>query len=334
MITRRSFLSCVASAAATLPTRAELLSRAIRKIGVLLSFASDDSEVQVRVRAFEDALESRGWRLSQDLKVEYRFAAGDPKRITSFARELIALKVEAIVTNAIQPVLVIRAQNRDIPIVLAMIPDPVESGFLRSLSHPDVNITGFASFDYTIVGKWLELLKAAVPAVVRIGLLFDPDAYDPTLASWSHYVTYFERYAPSFVIQHTTMPVRSFMEMQAFVGTFASPPPGGIIVTPDAFTVRYYREIAAVLLQHKVPACCPYNYFAAAGGLMSYGPNGRHIWTQCAFYVDRILQGAKATDLPIQRPTTLELVLNLKTAKALNLEFPMTLLARADEIIE
>jgi len=334
---RRDFI-IGAAVAAVLPRglHAQPRDRA-RRVGVLLIFAESDPEAQVRVRALGQSLHELGWSEGDNIKMEYRFAAGDFGRMRAFAKELAELKPDLMITNAIQPIIPIWQQTH-IPIVFAMAPDPVVVGLIQSLSHPDRTMTGFTSFEYAIVGKWLELLKAIAPRVRRVGIMFNPDGWDRTLSpprgDWEEWLHPLEAFAPSFAIEATPVAVRNFAEMHEALADLGRGGDGGLLVATDPSTVGNYRSIVDLALQHRVPACYPYRYFAVAGGLMSYGPNGAAMFRQAAAYVDRILKGAHPSDLPIQRPNKFEFVVNLKTARAFGLEVPRPLLVRADEVIE
>jgi putative ABC transport system substrate-binding protein len=335
---RRTFLGLVAGATAwSFAPRVRSAERTPR-IGVLLIFARDDPEAAVRTRAFGQALRDLGWNEGGNIQVEYRFAAGDFDRMRALARELVGLPVDVIVTNSIQAILAVEQDSRTVPIVFAMIPDPVGAGLIKSLQHPGENLTGFTTFESTIIGKWLELLKAIAPGIPRVGFMYNPDAYDqllspPHLVFWSKWLHELEAVAPSFAVEPVALPVRDLGEMRDALSVLGRMP-SGLLVNVDPFTVGHCRPLVAQALQHRVPGCYAYNYFASEGGLMSYGPNGARMFVQAASYVDRILKGAKAGDLPIQQPNALELVINLKSAKTMGLTVPPWLLARADEVIE
>jgi putative ABC transport system substrate-binding protein len=309
----------------------------MKRIGVLLLFAPDDPEGQVRVRALRLGLQDLGWREGQDVQIEWRFAAGNFDRMSTLTRELVEQQVDLIVANSLSPVVVALRQVRPIPFVFAMVANPVEQGLVGSLSHPDQNMTGVTGLDYpSIVGKWLELLKSLAPQVMRIGILFNPSAYYVYLPPppGSYWIRQLEAVASLFAVEPVAVPVHDLGEMRSALAALSRVPGSGLLIATDTFTVGHYRDIVALALQHRLPGCFPYAYCAAEGGLISYGPNGAQVFRQAASYVDRILRGVHPRDLPIQRPTALELVINLKTAKALELTVPPLLLARADEVIE
>jgi putative ABC transport system substrate-binding protein len=309
----------------------------VRRVGLLLIFSNGDPEADLRIAAFQGALNDCGWVQGKNLHVECRLAGGDFDRMVRFAKELMELGSEVIVTNALQPIIAVTQQTPRLPIVFAMVPDPVEGGLIGSLSNPE-NITGFTSFEYSIVGKWLELLKRIAPRVGRVGLIFNPDAYAHSLAReqaiWRLYWRQLEAVAPLLSVEPVAMPAHDLDEMERALVSLVRASDGALLMVPDPFTVGHYREIVASAMSHRLPACWPYRYLTTAGGLMSYGPDGAQVFRQAASYVDLILRGTKPRDLPIQRPTKLELVINLNTAKALGLDVPRTLLARAEQVIE
>jgi putative tryptophan/tyrosine transport system substrate-binding protein len=338
-VRRRDFVIGIAGATTwPLATRAQQLDR-MKRIGVLLLFAASDPETQVRVRVLEQALQTNGWRKGQGLDIEYRFAAGDFGRMRTLARELIELPVDVIVTNALSPIIAARQESRSssIPIVFAMVANPFDQGLMGSLSHPDQNMTGVTGLDYpSIIGKWLELLKAIAPRVTRVGIMFNPDAYFPYLPPppGSYWLRQLNAVASAFAVEPIAVPVHDHVEIRSAVAELSSESGGGLLVATDTFTVGYYRRIVSCALEHRLPGCYPYRYFAIDGGLLSYGPNGAEAFRQVASYVDLILRGANPRDLPIRRPTVFELTINLKTANVLGLTVPSLMLARADEVIE
>jgi putative ABC transport system substrate-binding protein len=309
----------------------------LKRIGVLMHYAADDAEAQDRVSAFETELQRYNWRQGRNVQIEHRFASGDFDLMHKFAKELVALPCSLIVTTALSPVIAARREDPAIPIVFANCPNPVEQGLIGSLSHPDQNMTGIAGLDYpSIIGKWVGLLKAIAPDVTRVGIMFNPDAYYSYLPPppGSYWVRQLEAVASSFAVATVAVPVRNLLEMRSALAVHSREPGCGLLVATDVFTLGHYRSITSLALEHRVPICYPYRFFAAEGGLLSYGSNGAQASRLAASYVDRILQGADPKDLPIRRPTTLELVINLKTARALGLVVPPVMLATADEVIE
>jgi putative ABC transport system substrate-binding protein len=278
-------------------------------------------------------MKASGWVVGGNIEIEYRFAAGDLNRLRAFWQELVDINCDVIVSNTNFPGIAVLRQF-PVPIVFAMVSNPVALGLMKSQSHPDENMTGFTSFDFpSIIGKWLELLKVIAPRVVRVAIVFNPDAYLLPSAG-SFWLRPLEAIAPSFAAEPVAVPVHDVAEMQQAFAALARGPESGLLVATDAFTVGNYSNIVSLASQHFLPGCYPYRYFATEGGLMSYGPNGARVFRQAASYVDRILRGAKPVELPIQRPTTLELVINARTAKALGLMIPRNLAILADEVIE
>jgi putative tryptophan/tyrosine transport system substrate-binding protein len=331
---RRAFITLLGGIAAwPLLLRAQPLER-VRRVGVLLSFAESDPEANVRIHAFDEALRDLGWIDGYNIRIEYRFAAGDVDRALAFASEFVDLPVDAIVTNIGQKMTrgpTIPTQT--IPIVFAMVHSLslAEPEYIVSPAHPSRNVTGLTTFEPSIVGKWMELLAAIAPNVRRIYFIFNPDASQTYRDNW---LLQFDSAARSFAVEPTLLRVRNLAELRSTVATLGQKPHCGLLMLPDTFTVGNYASIVALARGLHLPACYPYRYFTTEGGLMSYGPNGAQVFRQAASYIDRILRGAKAGDLPIQQPNAFELVINLKIAKSMGLAPPAWLLARADEVIE
>jgi putative tryptophan/tyrosine transport system substrate-binding protein len=306
-------------------------ARGMRRVGVILTLAGSDPIAHARVEAFSRGLREQGWREGENVDVEYRFADGDVSQVPALAQELINLRAEVIVTNAFPPINAVRQQNAAIPIVFAAMSDPVAAGLMKGLSQPDENITGFVTFEYSILGKWLELLKAVAPGVTRVGLVFSPDA---AYRRGNHWLEQFHIAAASFAVTSVNLPVRNVDEMTSTVADFGAEQGGGLLVVSDTFTSAYHAQIAAAAAQDRIPGCYGFRYFATDGGLMSYGPDSTDLYRQSASYVSRLLRGEKMANLPVQHATKFELVINIKTAKAMGLTVPPWLLARADEVIE
>jgi putative tryptophan/tyrosine transport system substrate-binding protein len=294
-------------------------------------FAASDPEAQVRVTSFEQGLKVLGWVRGNNIRIDYRFAAGDVDRMRTFAKELVFLQPDLIVVHALTAVAAIRQHTREIPIVFTMVTDPVGVGMLKSLSHTEDNITGFTTFEYSIVGKWLELLKGIAPAVMRVGLVFDPDA---AYLGGAYWLREFETTARTLAVEPIAIPIHHVTEMQNVLAELGRESGSGLLVATDVFTSSHHAHIVALATQYRLPGCYAFRYFATGGGLMSYGPNGASVFRQTASYVDRILKGANPGDLPVQQPNVFELIINLKTANALGLKVPLWLLARANEVIE
>ena len=326
---RRQFITILGGAAAwPLAARAQQSER-MRRIGVLMNLAADDPEAQVRLAAFHQGLQELGWTVGRNLRIDTRWGAGDADRYRRYSTELVALAPDVILaaSGAIVPWLL--QATRSVPIVFAQVPDPVGAGFVESLAHPGGNITGFTNFEFSIGGKLLELLKEIAPRVTRAAVL--RDAADPAgVGQWGAIQTA----APSLGLELRVVDVRDAGEIERGITTFARGSNGGMIVTGSAPTAIHRDLIITLAARHRLPSVYAYRYHATSGGLISYGPETIDQYRRAASYVDRIFRGEKPADLPVQAPTKYELVINLKTAKALGLVVPPTLLARADEVIE
>ena len=325
---RREFITLLGGAAAAWPlaVHAQQGERA-RRIGVLMNLAADDAEGQARIAAFLQGLQQLGWTDGGNVRIDYRFAAGD--RFQRYAEELLALAPDVILASATPSVQALQRTTRTVPIVFAVVSDPVASGFVQSLARPGGNTTGFMQFEFGLSGKWLELLKQVAPDVTRAAVFRDPD-----VGSGTTQFAVIQAMAPLLKVEVNQVNVRDPSEITRAVEAFARSPNGGLIVTASGLAVRHRELIITMAARHKLPAVYFDRPFVAAGGLISYGPDQIDQYRQAAGYVDRILRGEKPADLPVQAPTRYELVINLKTAKALGLEVPSTVLARADEVIE
>jgi putative ABC transport system substrate-binding protein len=326
---RREFIALLCGAAAwPLAARAQQSER-IWRIGVLINLAANDPEAQGRVAAFLQRLKDFGWREGRNLQLDYRWGAGSADYYRRQAAELVALSPDVILANGGATVGPLQQVTRTIPIVFVQVTDPVGAGFVDSLARPGRNATGFIVFEYGIGGKWLELLRQVAPKLTRVSVLRDPA--NPAGAGLFGSI---QTVAPSFGIEASPIDVRDADEIQRGVTIFAHGENGGLIVTPSSFSSVNRALIIAQAAHHQLPAIYPFRYFVSGGGLMCYGPNNLDQYRHAAEYVDRILKGEKPADLPVQNPTKYDLVINLKTARALGLEVPPTLLARADEVIE
>jgi putative tryptophan/tyrosine transport system substrate-binding protein len=327
---RREFITLLGSAAAAWPlaARAQQPQR-MRRVGVLMNLASDDAEGQARLAVFHQGLQQLGWTVGRNLQIDYRWGAGDVDRIRKFAAELIALAPDVILSTGSPSVAAFQQATRTVPIVFVTVVDPVSSGFVDTLARPGGNITGFALYEYSISGKWLQLLKEIAPRITRAAVI-----RDPALTSGGGQLGVIQAVAPSVGAEVTPVNVRDAGEIERAITAFARSPNGGLIVTASTLAAVHRDLIVTLAARHKLPAVYPVRYFPVGGGLISYGPRLVDQYRDAAGYVDRILKGEKPADLPVQTPTKYELVINLKTAKALGLDLPSTLLARADEVIE
>jgi ABC-type uncharacterized transport system substrate-binding protein len=328
---RRQFITLLGGAAVAWPltARAQQGER-VRRIGVLLATAADDAEAQTRVGAFLQALALLGWTDGRNLRIDTRWATANPDELRRHATELVALAPDVLVGGSGTATAAALLQaTRTVPIVFAIVVDPVGAGFVTSLARPGANATGFTAFEYGLSGKWLELLRQIAPGVTRAAALRDPG-----IASGIGQFGALQAVAPSLGVELTPLDVRDAGEVERGIATFARAPNGGLIVTASPAATRHRTLVVALAARHKVPAVYFDRFFITAGGLISYGPNLVDQFRLAASYVDRILKGEKPADLPVQAPTKYELVINLKTAKALGLTVPSTLLARADEVIE
>src|SRR5262245_23064947 len=330
MTTRRQVITLLGGAAAwPLAARAQRTEQ-LRRVGVLIGSAESDPESVPRVAALERGLTELGWVSGRNLAIDYRWAAGDAAQMQAFARELVQLHPDVLVASTTPVAAALRRETGTIPIVFVVVSDPVGSGFIASLARPGGNMTGFINIEASLGGKWLELLKEVAPRLDRVAAMFNPD----TAPHASYYLQPLEAAAPLFAVKPVAMPVRSVADIEQGVAGLGVPPTGGLIVLPDAFTAVQRRVIVTAAATAKVPAIYPFRFMAGDGGLMSYGVDLIDLFRRAAPYVDRILRGNKPADLPVQQPTKFEFAINLKTAKALGIEVPPTLLARADEVIE
>jgi len=325
---RREFITLLGGAAAwPLAARAQQRER-MRRIGVLMNLASDDAEGQARLAAFHQGLQQLGWTVGGNVQIDYRFGEGDAERYRRSASELVALAPDVLVTTGAPAVEALQRTTRTVPIVFVTVTDPVGGGLVASLARPGGNTTGFTLSEYGVSGKWLELLKQIAPNVTRAAVLRDP------VAVGIGQFAAIQAVAPSLQVELSPIDARDVAEIERAVTAFAKQPNGGLIVSASAFTIIHRVLIITLAAQHELPAVYPYRFFVAGGGLISYGPDPRDQFRLAAGYVDRILKGEKPADLPVQDPTRFVTARNMKTAKALGLEVPSTLLARADEVIE
>src|SRR5262250_2325315 len=327
---RRAFITLLGGAAATWPlaARAQQAER-MRRLGVLMPFAADDPSGQTRLLAFAQALAQWGWTDGRNVQIDIRWGAGNPDRIRTYAAELVALAPDIVLASGGTTLGPLRQVSRSVPTVFTGVGDPVGAGFVDSLARPGGNATGFISFEWSISGKWLELLKEIAPGVTRAVVLRDAE-----LGSGASQFAVIQAVAPSLRVEVNPVNVSGAAEIERAVAAFTRAPNGGLIATGGG-RIRSHRDgIVKLAARHKLPAVYYDRVFVDSGGLSSYGHDFVDQYRQAAGYVDRILKGEKPADLPVQAPTKYELVINLKTAKTLGLELPPTLLARADEVIE
>ena len=330
MIGRRQFITLLGGAAVVGPlaARAQQAER-VRRIGVLMGAVESDPARQSQLAAFRGALAKLGWREGSNLGIEIRWGA-DPALCARYAAELVALGPEVILADASPSVEALQRQTRTIPIVFVTVADPVGQGFVANLAHPGGNITGFSVFDAPMASKWLEMLTQITPPVTRVAMLFNP----ATTPYANLILQAMEEAAPSFAVAVRAAPVNSDFEVDAMMAALAREGRGGVLVLTSIFTATNRDAIIALAARHRLPAVYAFPFFAEAGGLMSYGVDVADVHRRAADYVNRILNGDKPGDLPVQTPTKFHLVINLKTARALDITVATSLLATADEVIE
>jgi putative ABC transport system substrate-binding protein len=302
-----------------------------RRVGVLSSLGESDPEARSMAASFHRALQEAGWIDGRNVRIEHRWAAGSVERLEAFAKELVGWRANVIVAHTTPGVIALRKETATIPIVFAQISDPIGAGFIANVARPGGNITGFSNFEASIGSKWIELLKETAPGLMRGAILFNPETA-PYVGRY--YQGPFEAAARSFGVQPSASPVRSDVEIASALAALQGEPPGGLIVMPDTFNIVHRQQIIELAARHRVPAIYPYGFAVREGGLISYGVDPVDLFRRAAGYVDRVLKGAKAAELPMQAPVKFELLINLKTANALALKIPQTLLATADDVIE
>ena len=331
-IGRREFTFTLGGAVLALPfpTRAQQPDR-VRRIGTLMGYAETDREAQTDVAAFREGMQNLGWAEGRNIRIETRWArpenAGSRER---FAKELVALQPELILSHTTPTTTALLRETRTIPIVFANVSDPIGSGFVASLSRPGGNVTGFTTIEDSMGGKWLELLKEIAPHTKRVAFLFNPE----TATYAEYYLNLFKAAGARFALEATSAPVRDRSEIESVMATLGGQPNGGFVVMPDSFLIAHRAEITSLAARYRVPAVYPFRFFAEVGGLLAYGVDLSDNFRRVALYADRILKGEKSGDLPVQGPAKFEFIINLKTAKTLGLEVPSTLIARADGVIE
>ena len=327
---RRAFITLLGGAAAAWPLAARTQQgERVRRIGVLMNVAVDDPEGQARIAAFHQGLQEWGWTLGRNARIDARWGAVDAESSRRYAAELVGLAPDVILASASAAVGALQQTTRTVPIVFVTIVDPVGAGYVESLAHPGGNITGFSLFEYTLSGKWLELLKEIAPGVTRAAVL-----RDPTVGSGAGQYAIIQAAASSLRVELRPIEVRDPGEIERAIVAFAQVPNGGLITVGAPSAAVHRNLIIALAARNKLPAIYPFRLFATDGGLISYGPDSIDPYRRAASYVDRILKGENPASIPVQAPVKYETVVNLKTAKALGLAVPASLLVRADEVIE
>jgi putative tryptophan/tyrosine transport system substrate-binding protein len=329
---RREFITFLGGAAVAWPlaARAQQRDEKVRRVGLLMNFREGDVEGKARLAAFLERMQELGWSEGRNLKLELRWSGADIERMRTVARELVALEPDLVVAVGTPAVSALAQETSSIPIIFTQVSDPVGTGFVTNLARPGGNVTGFTLFEFSIGSKWLQTIKDIAPNVTRAAVLFNP----ATAPYAPFYVRSVEAAAASFAVDVSALPVGDTVELEPAIKTLAATPNGALLVLTDTFTTVNRERIIALAAEYRLPALYPYRFFAADGGLVSYGVDTLEQYPRAAAYADRILKGTKPADLPIQQPNKFELIINLKTAKALGLDVPSSLLARADEVIE
>jgi putative ABC transport system substrate-binding protein len=329
---RREFITLLGGTAAAWPFAAHAQqSDRMPRIGVLIEFDEVDPEAKGYLSGFTEGLAQLGWTDGRNVKIDVRWAAGSVVRMRTFAKELVDLKPDVIFSSSTPVTAAVQQETRTIPIVFAVVADPIGAGFVASLSRPGGNITGFTYVEAEMAGKWLELLTEIAPGTKRVAIMFNPDTAP---GGGLYFLPLFETAARSSKVEPIVAPVRSDTEIELAINSLGREPGGGFVVETDAFMLVHRAPIIMLAARNNVPAVYPWGVVARDGGLLSYGTDLRDIWRRAAPYVDLILRGAKPADLPVQLPIKFEMTLNAKTAKALGLTVPQSILLRADEVIE
>ena len=333
MIARRDFITLLGGAAATWPlaARAQQGER-VRRVAVLVGDVAENEPTGIAwVSAFTRALEQLGWTDGRNVRIDIRWGAADFELNAKFARELVGLRPDVILVSSTPGTAAVKRATQTIPIVFVIVADPIGEGFAASLARPGGNLTGFTYVESSMAGRWLQLLTEIAPSIKRVAMIFNP-ATAP--GGGSYFLPFFETAARSFRVEPIIAPVHSDADIESVITALGREPKGGLVLQTDAFVFARRASIIAVAAQNNVPAVYPWPPFSRDGGLLSYGADAEDIWRRAAPYIDRILRGEKPAELPVQLPTKFEMAVNLKTAKALGITVPPSLLARADEVIE
>jgi putative ABC transport system substrate-binding protein len=328
---RRDFISLLGGAVMWPRTLVAQGNDRARRVGVLMELAGNDLQARSSVAALQRGLYKLGWSQGSNLGIDYRWAPDDAVLMRKFAKELVELRADVIVAHSSPVVATLLGQTRNIPVVFVSISDPIGEGFVASFARPGGNVTGFTNFDSSMTGKWVELLKDIAPAITRVGFLFNPQT---TAGGGSYFLRPIDAAASALKVRAVMALVHDDDEIEAAFAALAREPGAGAVLLPDIFTAAHHQLVVALAERYRVPTIYSYRFIAERGGLISYGVDINNLFERAATYVDRILKGAKPADLPVQAPTKFELVVNQKTAKALGLTVPSTLLAIADEVIE
>jgi putative ABC transport system substrate-binding protein len=326
---RRQFITLLGGAAAWPIAASAQPGDRVRHIGVIMPSDENDSEYKTRLSAFTQALAGLGWTDGRNVRIDLRWASADINRIQAVAQQLVGLQLDIILTSGTPPAAAVQRETRTIPVVFANVADPVASGIVARLDRPSGNITGFGILETSLGGKWLELLSEIAPGLRRIAIMFNPDTATGLL-----YAPSLETAARSLKVEPVIAPVHSDEEIETAIIALGREPGGGLVAMPDTFMTAHRAAIISAAARNNVPAVYSQSSFVRDGGLLSYGTDRVDSYRRAATYVDRILRGAKPGDLPVQFPTKLEMVLNLKTARVLGLTVPQSILLRADEVIE
>jgi putative ABC transport system substrate-binding protein len=327
---RETIIALVVLGAVPLAVGAQQTSQ-LRRIGVLMGLAESDPQAQARVAAFRTGLQTLGWAEGGNVRIDIRWATtSDAPAMQRFAKELVALQPDLILSHNTPTTATLLRYTRTIPIVFAVVSDPIGSGFVASFARPGGNVTGFTNIEPTMAGKWLELLKEIAPSVTRVAFLFNP----ATAPYAEYYLSPFKAAAASVAMEAIPTPVRNPLELESAIAAQARTPNGGLVVMTDAFLVTHRAKITSLAAHYRLPAVYPFRDFIEVGGLLSYGNDLYDNFQRAAHYADRILKGATPNELPVQAPVKFELVINVKTAKALGVAIPPSLLLRADQVIE
>jgi putative tryptophan/tyrosine transport system substrate-binding protein len=326
---RREFIAALGGAAAWPMVGHAQQPEQMRRIGVLVASGEDESDIQARLAGFRQGIEKLGWSQGRNVRIDTRFAAGRADQYQVLAKELVALQPDVILAQSPSITAALQRESRAIPIVFVSVSDPIGAGFVASLARPGGNITGMMQYEAGITGKWLAMLKEISPRLARVALVGNAKT-----TAYDYFLGAAEVAVPPLAIELESSRVETAADIERAIGAYARAPNGGLLLLPDSTVTSNRDLIIALAAHHRLPAVYPFRFFVTAGGLMSYGTDQVEILRQAASYVDRILRGTNPADLPVQAPTKYETTLNLKTAKALDLDVPTSLLARADEVIE